>query len=113
MKRTATQDAATSMWFGPRLGRRRRSDEKQEVKSELQALADALDSGRLIFAIPGENFSKQLVHRYYAPDLHICVNHSPILQITIHIYQFIGKYLCMLQKDFLVNVQKKISLLKL
>ncbi|XP_012224133.1 PBAN-type neuropeptides-like [Linepithema humile] len=56
MKRTATQDATASMWFGPRLGRRRRSDEKQEVNSEIQALAEALDSGRLaLFAIPAND----------------------------------------------------------
>ncbi|XP_071643611.1 PBAN-type neuropeptides isoform X1 [Temnothorax longispinosus] len=42
IKRTP-QDIASGMWFGPRLGRRRRSDEKQEVSSEIQVLANALD----------------------------------------------------------------------
>ncbi|KYN50091.1 hypothetical protein ALC62_00119, partial [Cyphomyrmex costatus] len=42
IKRTM-QDIASGMWFGPRLGRRRRSDEKQEVSPEIEILANALD----------------------------------------------------------------------
>ncbi|XP_020300888.1 PBAN-type neuropeptides-like isoform X2 [Pseudomyrmex gracilis] len=35
------------MWFGPRLGRRRRSDPKQETSSDIMALANVLKDTRM------------------------------------------------------------------
>lgn len=49
------QDIASGMWFGPRLGRRRRSDEKQEVSPDIEVLANALDGVRwAVITIPGK-----------------------------------------------------------
>ncbi|XP_025162109.1 PBAN-type neuropeptides isoform X2 [Harpegnathos saltator] len=47
IKRT-TQEITSGMWFGPRLGRRRRSGERPEVGSpdDIEALANALDGAR-------------------------------------------------------------------
>lgn len=54
MKRTAQE---TGMWFGPRLGRRRRSGERMEVGPEIEALANALDGTRwTLVKIPGKRF---------------------------------------------------------
>lgn len=51
-----TQDITSGMWFGPRLGKRRRSDEKQEISPEIEVLANALDGVRwAVITIPGEN----------------------------------------------------------
>lgn len=52
-----TQDIRDSgMWFGPRLGKRRRSDEKQEESPEIKVLTNTLDGTRwAVIAIPGEN----------------------------------------------------------
>jgi len=66
MKRTP-QDIASGMWFGPRLGKRRRSDEKQEVSPEIEVLANALEGVRwAVITIPGENSLKSfaVIHRY-------------------------------------------------
>lgn len=39
-----------AMWFGPRLGRKRRSDEKIETTDEdISAIADAINSGPWTF----------------------------------------------------------------
>ncbi|XP_018359186.1 PREDICTED: PBAN-type neuropeptides-like isoform X1 [Trachymyrmex cornetzi] len=54
MKRT--QDIASGMWFGPRLGKRHRSDEKQEVSPEIEVLANALDGVRwAVITIPAND----------------------------------------------------------
>lgn len=43
------------MWFGPRLGRRRRSDPKQETSSDIMALANVLKDTRMaVVMIPGK-----------------------------------------------------------
>ncbi|XP_076646402.1 pheromone biosynthesis-activating neuropeptide [Halictus rubicundus] len=53
IKRT-TQDIASGMWFGPRLGRRRRSEKKSDVDPDLEALASILDGGRwAVITVPG------------------------------------------------------------
>nr|XP_033326895.1 PBAN-type neuropeptides-like [Megalopta genalis] len=53
IKRT-TQDITSGMWFGPRLGRRRRSERKTEVDPDLETLATILDGGRwAVITIPG------------------------------------------------------------
>ncbi|XP_012524735.1 PBAN-type neuropeptides [Monomorium pharaonis] len=55
IKRT-TQDITSGMWFGPRLGKRRRSDEKQEVSPEIEVLANALDGVRwAVITIPASD----------------------------------------------------------
>lgn len=56
IKRT-TQEITSGMWFGPRLGRRRRSDEKPEMGPKtIEALANVLDSARwALIKIPGRN----------------------------------------------------------
>ncbi|XP_015437209.1 PREDICTED: PBAN-type neuropeptides-like [Dufourea novaeangliae] len=52
IKRT-TQEITSGMWFGPRLGRRRRADRKLEVDPDLEALANILDGGRwAVITIP-------------------------------------------------------------
>lgn len=54
IKRT-TQDITSGMWFGPRLGKRHRSDEKQEVSPEIEVLANALNGVRwAVIPISGE-----------------------------------------------------------
>lgn len=57
IKRT-THEVTGGMWFGPRLGRRRRSDKKSELElvPEFEALANALDgNGRwALITIPSE-----------------------------------------------------------
>ncbi|KOC66334.1 PBAN-type neuropeptide [Habropoda laboriosa] len=51
IKRTS-QDITSGMWFGPRLGRRRRADRKSDA--DLDALANVLDSSRwAVISIPG------------------------------------------------------------
>ncbi|KAG7204421.1 hypothetical protein KM043_004860 [Ampulex compressa] len=53
IKRT-TEEVTGGMWFGPRLGRRRRSDSKLEVDPEIEALANVLDGTRwAVITIPG------------------------------------------------------------
>ncbi|XP_003703358.1 pheromone biosynthesis-activating neuropeptide [Megachile rotundata] len=53
IKRT-TQDISSGMWFGPRLGRRRRADRKLETSPDLEALANFLDGSRwTVITIPG------------------------------------------------------------
>jgi hypothetical protein len=56
------------MWFGPRLGKRYRSDEKQEVSPEIEILANALDGVRwAVITIPGENqnlFKRFIIGQY-------------------------------------------------
>ncbi|XP_028520746.1 PBAN-type neuropeptides [Apis cerana] len=42
IKRTS-QDITSGMWFGPRLGRRRRADRKPEINSDIEALANAFE----------------------------------------------------------------------
>lgn len=42
------------MWFGPRLGRRRRADRKPEINSDIEALANAFEEPHwAIVTIPG------------------------------------------------------------
>ncbi|CAK9809536.1 PBAN-type neuropeptides [Anthophora quadrimaculata] len=51
IKRTS-QDITSGMWFGPRLGRRRRADRKSDI--DLETLANALDGSRwAVITIPG------------------------------------------------------------
>ncbi|CAK9804431.1 PBAN-type neuropeptides [Anthophora plagiata] len=51
IKRTS-QDITSGMWFGPRLGRRRRADRKSD--SDLETLANTLDGSRwAVITIPG------------------------------------------------------------
>lgn len=53
IKRTS-QDITSGMWFGPRLGRRRRADRKPEINSDIEALANALEEPHwAIVTIPG------------------------------------------------------------
>jgi len=55
------------MWFGPRLGKRHRLDEKQEVSPEIEILANALDGVRwAVITIPGENQNllEQFIDRF-------------------------------------------------
>lgn len=53
IKRTS-QDITSGMWFGPRLGRRRRADRKLEMNSDIETLANALDGSRwTVITIPG------------------------------------------------------------
>lgn len=52
MKRT-TQEITSGMWFGPRLGRRRRSGERPELGSEIEASAQDGAHWTLV-KIPGE-----------------------------------------------------------
>ncbi|XP_076664420.1 pheromone biosynthesis-activating neuropeptide [Andrena cerasifolii] len=53
IKRTS-QDITSGMWFGPRLGRRRRADRKLEVDPDLEALANMFDGARwAVITIPG------------------------------------------------------------
>ncbi|XP_012240951.1 PBAN-type neuropeptides-like isoform X1 [Bombus impatiens] len=53
IKRTS-QDITSGMWFGPRLGRRRRTDRKPELDFDIETLANALDGSRwAIITIPG------------------------------------------------------------
>ncbi|XP_017875879.1 PBAN-type neuropeptides-like [Ceratina calcarata] len=53
IKRTS-QSITSGMWFGPRLGRRRRSDRKTELELDFEALANALDGSHwAIVTIPG------------------------------------------------------------
>ncbi|XP_053976092.1 PBAN-type neuropeptides-like [Hylaeus volcanicus] len=48
------QDISSGMWFGPRLGRRRRSDRKSEVDPDMETLASILDGHRWpVIAITG------------------------------------------------------------
>ncbi|XP_011883114.1 PREDICTED: PBAN-type neuropeptides-like isoform X2 [Vollenhovia emeryi] len=55
IKRT-TQDITSGMWFGPRLGKRRRSEEKQEVSPEIEVLANTLDGARwAVITIPASD----------------------------------------------------------
>ncbi|XP_043584953.1 PBAN-type neuropeptides-like isoform X3 [Bombus pyrosoma] len=55
IKRTS-QDITSGMWFGPRLGRRRRADRKPEVDSDIETLANALDGSRwAVITIPGSD----------------------------------------------------------
>nr|ADI88478.1 pheromone biosynthesis activating neuropeptide [Solenopsis geminata] len=55
IKRTS-QDIASGMWFGPRLGKRYKSDEKQELSSEIEILANALDGVRwAVITIPASD----------------------------------------------------------
>ncbi|XP_011699984.1 PREDICTED: PBAN-type neuropeptides-like isoform X2 [Wasmannia auropunctata] len=52
IKRTP-QDITNAMWFGPRLGKRHRSDEKQEVSPEIEVLANPLNGmGLAIITVP-------------------------------------------------------------
>ncbi|EZA59078.1 PBAN-type neuropeptides [Ooceraea biroi] len=49
VKRTM-KEITNGMWFGPRLGRRRRSEvDKQEINSEIEALANVLGNERWAF----------------------------------------------------------------
>ncbi|XP_076748854.1 pheromone biosynthesis-activating neuropeptide [Xylocopa sonorina] len=53
IKRTS-QGITSGMWFGPRLGRRRRADRKPEVDMDLEALNSGLDGSRwTVITIPG------------------------------------------------------------
>lgn len=53
IKRTS-QDITSGMWFGPRLGRRRRADRKPEINSDIEALANAFEEPHwAIVTIPG------------------------------------------------------------
>ncbi|XP_060820094.1 PBAN-type neuropeptides-like isoform X1 [Bombus pascuorum] len=55
IKRTS-EDITSGMWFGPRLGRRRRADRKPEVDSDIETLANALDGSRwAVITIPGSD----------------------------------------------------------
>lgn len=53
------------MWFGPRLGKRRKSDEKQQINPEIEMLVNALDQPGVrwtVITIPGksrDSFSKR------------------------------------------------------
>ncbi|XP_066590683.1 PBAN-type neuropeptides-like [Prorops nasuta] len=54
IKRT-TQEVTSGMWFGPRLGRRRRSGVKPEIDPEIEAIANVLDGARwALISIPAE-----------------------------------------------------------
>lgn len=55
MKRT-TQEMSSGMWFGPRLGKRRKFEGRTDNKDvELEALVNAFDgSGLAIVALPGK-----------------------------------------------------------
>lgn len=54
MKRT-TQEMSSGMWFGPRLGKRRKFEGRTDKDAELEALANAFDgSGWAVVALPGK-----------------------------------------------------------
>ncbi|XP_076231654.1 pheromone biosynthesis-activating neuropeptide isoform X2 [Calliopsis andreniformis] len=53
IKRTS-HDITSGMWFGPRLGRRRRADRKLEIDSELETLTNMFDAPRWITIPEGE-----------------------------------------------------------
>ncbi|XP_076179419.1 pheromone biosynthesis-activating neuropeptide isoform X2 [Ptiloglossa arizonensis] len=49
-----TQGINSGMWFGPRLGRRRRADGKFELDPDIEAIANILDGGRwALVTVPG------------------------------------------------------------
>jgi len=54
------QEITNGMWFGPRLGRRRRSEvEKQGINPEIEALANILGNERwALVTIPGDDNTK-------------------------------------------------------
>ncbi|KMQ94925.1 pheromone biosynthesis activating neuropeptide [Lasius niger] len=51
IKRTTAQEITSGMWFGPRLGKRRRSDEKQQINPEIEMLANTLDQPGVRWAV--------------------------------------------------------------
>ncbi|XP_034193045.1 pheromone biosynthesis-activating neuropeptide [Osmia lignaria lignaria] len=54
IKRTTQEISSGGMWFGPRLGRRRRADRKLETDPNLETLANILDGSRwAVITIPG------------------------------------------------------------
>nr|QTE34446.1 pyrokinin [Cataglyphis nodus] len=61
-KRTTAQEITSGMWFGPRLGKRRRSDEKQQINPEIEMLVNALDQSGVrwtVITIPANEKRQQ------------------------------------------------------
>lgn len=70
IKRTS-QDITSGMWFGPRLGRRRRADRKPEINSDIEAFANAFEEPHwAIVTIPGifkiHIFIVSRIHLHYS-----------------------------------------------
>lgn len=74
IKRTS-QDITSGMWFGPRLGRRRRADRKPEINSDIEALANALEEPHwAIVTIPG-------ILKIYIYICYCFMNMSPLFSL--------------------------------
>lgn len=91
-KRTTTQGTTSGMWFGPRLGKRRKSDEKQQINSEIEMLVNALDQPGVhwtVITIPGE--SRNSSSKRNRPNSHwtyyfaIVINNRVILILFLEI----------------------------
>ncbi|XP_072746664.1 PBAN-type neuropeptides [Anoplolepis gracilipes] len=64
IKRAPAQEIS-GMWFGPRLGKRRKPDEKQQINSEIEMLVNALDQPGVrwtVITIPANEEKRQATH---------------------------------------------------